>query len=316
MPVIPTIDACRVDISVIIVNWNTKELLMKCVSSVYRTLKKICFEIVMVDNGSGDGSVDAVQNQYPDVRVIANERNLGFAAANNQALQRILGRYALLLNTDAELTEGAVDSLYDFMERHSDAGMACGQLLNPDGSKQNSIANLPSLMTLISNETVLRVLFPGRFPSKLREYLDPIEVESCIGACILVRKEAVDDVGLLDERFFFFFEETDWSLRMRNAGWKIYFIPGARIIHGQGESAEKRTDARILFYRSRYAYFRKWHRRSFFAMGAILFIRLLVNTALTVIGVGLTCALHKKLRHQLWTYIKLIVWHAKGCPAL
>ncbi|MEW5910109.1 MAG: glycosyltransferase family 2 protein [Thermodesulfobacteriota bacterium] len=303
-----------VEISVVIVNWNSKALLMRCLGALFKTIDGIDFEIFVVDNGSLDGSVEAVRERYPEIRLIVNETNLGFAAANNQALEKITGRYILLLNTDAEVAEGAVYSLFDFMEKHPEAGMACGQLLDCDGGLQNSIANFPTLITLLFNESLLRFFFPKRFPSKLRTYHDPVEVESCIGACMLVRKSAVDAVGVLDETFFFFFEETDWALRMYRTGWKIYFVPNARIIHGQGQSVGKRSDARILYYRSRYAYFRKWYPHGYQVIGMIAFIRLLINTLFTGVGIVLTLGVHKGLRDRLATYIRLVTWHLRGCP--
>ena len=206
------------DISIVIVNWNTRELLLDCLASVYALAGGLRFEVFVVDNASSDGSVSAVQAQYPQVNVIRNEKNLGFAAANNKALRVMQGKYALLLNTDTVLTEGAIATLLAYMENHDKVGMACGQLLNADGSKQNSIANFPGLLGLLCNETVLRLLWPRRFPSKRQEYRAPLEVESCIGACLMVRKAAMDAVGLLDERYFFFMEETDWALAMHRGG--------------------------------------------------------------------------------------------------
>ena len=302
------------DISVIIVNWNTRDLLLKCIRSVYETVQGIAFEIWVVDNGSTDGSQDAVKADFPLVQLIENTQNRGFAAANNQALKRMTGRYALLLNSDAALTEGAAQKLLAFMESTPTAGMACGQLLNPDGTRQNSIANFPTLLTLISNETFLRILFPEKFPSKRRNYPGPIPIESGIGACLMIRKTAMDAVGIFDENFFFFFEETDWAYRMRQAQWGIYFIPSARIIHAQGKSAGNSVASRILFYRSRYIYLKKWHPKSYPLMVMILFIRLLVNAALSLLGSGLALGFAPRLLDKTLVYFQLIAWHFKGCP--
>jgi len=302
------------DISVIIVNWNTRDLALACIRSVYETVRGIAFEIWMVDNGSTDGSQEAVRSTFPGVRLVGNTQNRGFAAANNQALKEMSGRYALLLNSDAVLTDGAAQELLAFMESTPTAGMACGQLLNPDGSRQNSIANFPTLLTLISNETLLRILFPKKFPSKRRNYPGPIPVESGIGACLMIRKTAMDVVGIFDEAFFFFFEETDWAYRMRLAGWGIYFVPSARIIHAQGKSAGDRVESRILFYRSRYIFLKKWHPKIYFLMVIILFIRLLANAALSLSGSGLTLGLAPRLLDKTLIYFQLIAWHFKGCP--
>jgi GT2 family glycosyltransferase len=302
------------DISVIIVNWNTRDLLLNCIRSVYETLRDISFEIWVVDNGSTDGSQEAVKTTFPQIQLIENTENKGFAAANNQALKQMNGRYALLLNSDAALTGGAAQKLLSFMESTPTAGMACGQLLNPDGSRQNSIASFPTLLTLISNETLLRILLPEKFPSKRRNYPDPIPVESGIGACLIIRKAAMDAVGIFDEAFFFFFEETDWAYRMRLANWQIYFVPSARIIHAQGKSAGNSVAPRILFYKSRYIYLKKWHPKSYSLMVLILFIRLLVNAALSLLGSALTLGLAPRLFDKTLIYFRLIAWHFKGCP--
>jgi GT2 family glycosyltransferase len=302
------------DLSVIIVNWNTKDLLLKCLASIYDTFHDLRHEVWLVDNASTDGSVAAAQERFPQIRVIQNSRNLGFAAANNLAFRQMQGRYALLLNTDAALTRGAVSELFRFMESTQEAAMACGQLLNLDGTRQNSIANFPSLSSLLINETVLRVLFPETYPSKLRQYASPIEIESCIGACMIVRKSAMDTVGLLDERFFFFFEETDWAYRMRKAGWKIYFVPGARIFHAQGQSVGHDVRGRLLFYRSRYQYFKKWFPGSYPLFSAAVMVRLLINTLFTGIGVLFTACCISELRNRMVVYLRILMWHLRGCP--
>lgn len=302
------------DISIVVVSFNTKELVLDCLASVYQTIIGISFEVWLVDNNSTDGTVEAVGKQYPDVTMITNKENLGFAAANNQAFKRMNGRYAFLLNSDVVLTDGAVSELYDFMEATPDAGMACGQLLNRDGTKQNSIANFPSLLALLSNETVLRILMPSRFPSKRRDYVSPVKVESGIGACLMVRKAAMDDIGVFDERYFFFFEETDWAYRMKRGGWSTYFVPSARIFHAQGKTVGSSVNSRIMFYRSRYLFFRKWYPRSYPVFNTIIFLRLLINTLLSFIGMALTLGLEGSTKRKSVIYIQLIQWHLRGCP--
>jgi len=303
------------DLTIVIVNYNTKELTADCVESVYKTVKGISFEIFVVDNASSDGSVDFIRSKYPRINLVANRENLGFAAANNQALRIMQGRYALLLNSDTVLTEDAVKRLFSFMEGHAEAAMACGQLLNRDGTKQNSIANFPDLLTLIFNVPVLEFLFPQKFPSKRYTYSQPIEIDSGIGACLMVRRGALEQVGMLDERYFFFLEETDWALQMKKAGWKIFHVPGAFIYHLQGQSIGHNIRSRILFYRSRYIFFRKWKNTLYYSLAClIIFLRLLVNWSLTLLANVLTMGLLRNLRGKLGLYSKLIVWHLHGCP--
>jgi len=304
-----------VDISIIVVNWNTRELLRNCLNSIYETVQDITFEVIVVDNASHDGSVDMLRDKFPQVTVIENTVNRGFGAANNQGFGIMRGRYGLLLNTDTILAENAVHELFSFMETHPDAAMACGQLLNEDGSKQNSIANFPTLLTLLTNITLLEYLFPGRYPSKRYVHREPVEVDSGIGACLLVRKRAIDEVGTFDEIYFFFFEETDWAYRMHSAGWKVYHVPSAYIYHLQGQSIGGDIRSRIEFYRSRYQFFRKWKSRPYYVLVFFaVFLRLTVNWLSTFVVNVLTLWMNKKTRDKWITYSRLILWHLRGCP--
>jgi GT2 family glycosyltransferase len=232
-----------------------------------------------------------------------------------------------LLNSDAVLTDGAIKKIMTFMEDNPRVGMACGQLLNRDGSKQNSVANFPSLLSLTCNATILRLLFPKKYPSKYQEYNAPVQVESCIGACLMVRKAAMDQVGLLDERYFFFIEETDWALTMRQAGWQSWLVPDARIFHLQGQSVngnQKESGkkpvkginvrGRILFYRSRYLYVRKWQSAALPLWVAVIVLRLSVNGILNLAATLLTFGLFRESRDRLRLYLQLLVWHLRGCP--
>ncbi|RLB07043.1 MAG: glycosyltransferase family 2 protein [Deltaproteobacteria bacterium] len=306
----------QLDVSIIIVNWNTKDLLLSCISSVYSSISKnLKYEIIVVDNGSHDGSSEAVKKSYPQVLVIQNKKNLGFAAANNIAFKIMKGKYALLLNTDCTLTKGAVEALYSFMEEHPEAGITCGQLLNPDGSKQNSFSNFPSLLEYITNKSLLKIIWPSRFPSKYNSYNKPIEVDSCIGACVLLRKEAIEEVGYFDEDYFFFFEETDLAFRLKKAGWKVYFVPCAKIYHAQGKSVGSNITSRALFYKSMYTFLKKHYQIHYIYKG-IIFLRLIINTLLNLAGTIFTFGLNKSVKHRFFRYLLLIYWHIRGCPQL
>ncbi|MEA1970690.1 MAG: glycosyltransferase family 2 protein [Thermodesulfobacteriota bacterium] len=303
------------DITIVIVNWNTKNLLRDCLESIYKTVRDITFEIIVVDNASHDGSVAMVVKEFPGVRIIENSENRGFGAANNQAFTVMKGRYALLLNTDTVLTENAAHELFTFMENHDVAAMAGGQLLNRDGSRQNSIANFPTVFTLLMNTSLLEYLFPGKYPSKRYEHKNPLEVESVVGACVLVRKKAMDEVGMFDERYFFFFEETDWACQMRAAGWKVYHVPSAMIYHLQGKSIGRNIRSRVEFYRSRYKFFSKWRGHSYnVAVSIIVFVRLIINWLLTSIGGILTAGMNREIRDKWVVYSRLILWNLKGRP--
>ncbi len=303
------------DISIIIVNWNTRELLGKCLESVETTVRGLSHEIIVVDNASADGSAAMLRERFPRVRLIENPENRGFGTANNQALRVMTGRYALLLNSDAVLTENAVSEIFSCMENHPGAAMACGQLLNADGSRQNSIAAFPTLLTLMTNTSLLEYLFPGRYPSKRYPHPEPVEIESGIGACLLVRKTAIDAVGLFDERYHFFFEETDWAYQMRRGGWKVLHVPTAFIYHLQGQSIGRNLHSRIEFYRSRYQFFRKWRNRPcYIAVCVVILLRLVLDWFLTSVGILLTLGLRRELRDKWAVYGRLLVWHLRGCP--
>jgi GT2 family glycosyltransferase len=301
------------DISIIIVNWNTRELLKNCLASIKETVRGLSCEVIVVDNASSDGSVAMLRDSFPETIVIENRDNKGFGAANNQAMRVMKGRYALLLNSDAVLCEHAVERLFSFMESHAEAAMACGQLLNADGSKQNSIASFPNLLMLLMNASLLEYLFPARFPSKRYNCERPLEVDSCIGACLMVRKKAIDGVGMFDERYFFFFEETDWALRMSRAGWKSFHLPEAQIYHLQGQSIGRDIRSRVEFYRSRYQFFRKWKSRLVYLLFRIVILsRLTVNFILTTFGNLLTLGMNRNLRDKFVVYGKLMVMHLTG----
>ena len=305
-----------IDLSIIIVNWNTKEYLLPCLRSVFEKGKGMGWEGIVVDNGSRDGSGSEVKKAFPFVHLIENQKNLGFAKAANQGLQKASGRYVLLLNPDTQVKNGAIERLVSFMDGCSDAGVAGAQLLNSDESKQNSIANFPSLATELLNRSLLRWLFPKKFLGKERDYSEPVEVDSVIGACMMARRDALDQVGLLDEDYFLFLEETDWCYRMKKAGWKIYHVPQAEIYHFQGKSAEAvKKRARVEFYRSRYHFFKKnrgtWQ---WFILLIGLTIKLMVEFVFTGIANLFTFFAVQKWKKRFSVYAYLLWWHLRFYP--
>ena len=298
------------DISFIIVNWNTKDLLQDCLDSIIKTSEALTCEIIVVDNASSDGSMAMLAAKYPQVKTIANKENRGFGAANNQGFAVMQGRYALLVNTDAMLMAGAVKKMWTFAEANSRTAIVCGQLLNADGSKQNSIASFPTLLTLATNTSLLEYLCPRKYPSKRYKHGRPLEVDSVIGACMMIRKKALDEVSFFDESYFFFFEETDMAYAMRRKGWLVYQVPDALIYHLQGQSIGHRAQSRIEFYRSRYQFLRKWHGGAYYrAAAAVIFLRLLMNALLSSVGVLFTLGLAGGLRKKLGVYVQIIRWH-------
>lgn len=304
------------DLTIVIVNWNTKDLLLKCLSSVYQSIKDLNYEVVVVDNASSDGSVEAVNKYFPQVKLIVNQENKGFAKANNQVLPFVSSRYVLLLNSDTQVVKGSIEALVSFMDHNPKAGVAAPQYLNEDGSKQNSFENFPSLISELLNKSLLKVLFPQKYPSKRKTFDTPVAVDSVIGACMLVRTEATTKVGYLDEDYFFFLEETDWCYRMWQAGYQVFHVPQIKIYHLQGASKKKAPAmAWIEYYRSSYLFFKKnknnqiWLFFRFFKP-----VKLGLNFLLTLLGFILTGGRSKNLRRKLAVYFQLCLWHLRLCP--
>lgn len=304
------------DVSIIIVNWNTKDLLINCINSVYQTTKNLAIEIWVVDNGSSDDSARAVRELFLTVNIIENQHNLGFAKACNQAGRRIKGRYAVLLNTDTILSDGAIETVVDFMDKNAKVGICGGQLLNDDGSKQNSIANIPTLATELFSKSLLRKIFPKKYPGKEHDIMYPIEVESVIGAFMVVKKEAIDETGLMDESYFFFFEETDWCLSMKKMGWSVFHHPDIKVYHLQGQTAKKvHIGARIEYWRSRYIFFKKHYgKTTLIVLKTGLLFKLFLNLALNLFLSLITAFTNRKAAERSRLYIKILCWHCLGFP--
>jgi len=235
-----------VDVSVIIVTRNTCALTCAAIQSVLESHDSLAKQIIVVDNGSTDETPRVLPAQFTNVLYSYNTANLGFARACNLAAQRATGEFLLLLNSDCRLKSDSLGEAIGWMRQHSDCAVAGAQLLNADGSAQNSIANIPSLATELLNKSLLRRLFPRRFPGKEQRFMEPIEVESVIGAFMLIRRSGWQTLGGLDERYFFFFEETDFCVEARRQGWKIFHLPQVQVWHEQGRSASQAPAAALF----------------------------------------------------------------------
>lgn len=234
-------------------------------------------EVWVVDNASADGSAQMVEGNFPAVQLIKNDANRGFSAANNQAIDRSQGRYLLLLNPDTVVHRGAIGTLASFLDAHPEVGMATGQLVGPDGSFQHSAFHFPSLWQIFFDffplhHRLLDSRLNGRYPRSA--YRQPFAIEHPLGACMMVRREALEDVGSLSEDFFMYCEEIDWSLRLRRAGWQIYCVPPARIIHYGGQSTRQVWGPMFVeLHRSRLLLYRR-HYSTFFVRMARWLVRL------------------------------------------
>jgi GT2 family glycosyltransferase len=305
------------DVSILVVNWNTRDRLRRCLEALARLPDPVSCDVVVVDNGSTDGSAEMVASGFPSVRLLRNARNEGFARAVNRGVAETDAPFVLLLNSDAELQSGALATLTGTLRDHPDVAAAGAQLFKPDGRIQHAFDVFPSLLTELVNKGLLRRLWPSRHPSRLQSRSEPCEVDSLIGACMMIRRAAIDDVGGFDPRFFVFYEETDWCLRARRGGWHILLVPGARAIHGQGETkAHHPGRARVESWRSKYAYFDKHRgRRVRFFLQAVSFARLSVQVVALAVGVVLTLGLRESWRRKLVADVWLWAWHAAGAPS-
>lgn len=261
-----------IDISIIIVSFNTIAETRQCLTSIKENSKNINYEIFVVDNDSKDGSADMVANEFPSVQLFRQDINKGFAGGNNPALKKAVGRYVLLLNSDALLTKNALSRSLSYMDKNLKIGVLGGKLKNPDGTTQPSARMLPSPINKILHVTGLASRYSGsrwfgRADFSWWDYSKPLSVGWVVGAFFLIRKETLKEIGLLDERYFLYFEEIDFCLRVRRAGWDVVCYPEAEIIHWGGKSSssvsqelsEKGNQLIPIRLNSEFRYYRKWH---------------------------------------------------------
>jgi N-acetylglucosaminyl-diphospho-decaprenol L-rhamnosyltransferase len=262
------------DLAIIIVSWNVRQLLRSCLTSVYQSLyasslerRPLSAEVWVVDNNSADGTREMVRERFPQARLIANGENRGFAGGNNQALERALKerpRFALLLNPDTAVRGRALETLVRFMEGTTQAGMSGARLVFGDGSFQHSAFRFPGLAQILLD------LFPlpgplhdtrlnGRYPRGwYAPGAPPFRVDHPLGAAMLIRREAIEDVGLMDTGFYLYCEEIDWAMRMWASGWEVYCVPGAEIVHYGGQSTSQiRAQSFANLWRSRHRLYTK-----------------------------------------------------------
>lgn len=271
------------DLSVVIVNWNTVDLLVRCLHSVYDEAGGLGLEAIVVDNASTDGSVGMVRERFPQVQLIENAENVGFVRANNQAIARCKGRYVLLLNSDTRVLPGSLDQVVRFMDAHSSAGIAGVRLVNPDGTFQASFTPYPTLWReFLVLSGLGRLLIRPTFPScgpQIEQGAQRIDgyVE---GAYMMARREALDQVGGLDERIFMYAEDVDWCYRFDQAGWAVWYLPQASIVHYGGQSTRQRQGRmEAELYRSRVVLFHKHYGK-----GAAFWLKALIY-AMTVVKI-------------------------------
>lgn len=302
--------ASPVDFSIIIINHKRREMTLDCLRSLPEGP-----EVIVVDNGSGDGSVEAVRAAFPAAKLIEMGENAGFARAVNRAMREATGRYVLLLNNDATLG-GPLDAVAKFLDARPDVAIVGAQLLHADGRRQNSVDNFPDFASTMLNKSLLRALLPGRYVSKHQVGDEPMEVENVIGAAIAVRREFVEKVGPLDEDYFLYFEETDWCKRARDAGWKVMILPEWRVTHRQGQTRDLYPGrADVEHVRSLYTFFRKHRRGSYAALRVLYPVRVFALLILWTLFAAVTLGFWPRARRRWRFAAAVFFWHLAGCGA-
>lgn len=254
------------DLSIIIVSWNVADLLRDCLRSVEANRGALDLEVIVVDSASNDDSVALVQNEFPWVMLLACAENVGFPKGNNLGLAVANGRYYLLLNPDTVVLDDALSKMMAYMRQNPEVGVLGCQLLNEDGTVQSSKRRFPTVTTAFFESTWLETIAPSRVLARYyaQDLADDAvsEVDWVMGACMLVPRQVVAEVGGLDEAYFMYSEELDWCRRIKDSGWRVVYYPEAQIIHYAGQSSEQAVVARhINFQQAKLRYFRKYNGR-------------------------------------------------------
>jgi N-acetylglucosaminyl-diphospho-decaprenol L-rhamnosyltransferase len=301
--------------AVIIVNYNGGAMLEDCVrSAIHEGVPTP--QIVVVDNGSRDGSIENLKREIESLTFVQNNCNAGFARAVNQGIKKVSAEFILLLNNDAQLEPDALQSFAEAFDTLPNLTIAGGQLRYPDGRLQSAFAPLPSVAEEILPLALLKVISPRRFRRKTSES-EPIAVECVLGACLCVRSSALPRLGLLDEDYFFFFEEIEWCQRARRLGADVYYLPAARAVHRGGQTANRfRGPSRVEYQRSKLTFFRKTRNApAHLAVSLCIVLRTFINALSGVFACAATLFLNKRLRLKTRTYWFLLTWHLLLRPA-
>lgn len=301
------------DISIIIVNWNTKDLLTDCINSIFAQKLIFSYELIVVDNGSEDGSQLLIRQSYPTVKLIENKTNLGFGKANNIGIAVAKGRYLCLVNSDVRLIDGCLQELTEYMDIHPLVGMSGPKIYYPDMRVQDSCRKFPSLWRTFCSEFKLDTIFlKSSFFSGEHMFYFSHEVEIkpdyLVGCLLMLRKETLDKVGAFDERFFIYAEEVDLAVRIRDAGWEVVFLPQAKAIHNHAGSSSKDPLRFLLAYqKSILQYWRKHHSKfAVFVHSGIFIIKYFLQIAIWVLSYPFFFKRWKELNAKIFRNYKLI----------
>lgn len=284
-------------VSIVIVSWNTVDLLRRCLVTLKDEIAgtpSCDVEVFVVDNNSKDGSAEMVALEHDWVNLTVNSDNLGFAKANNQALVRASGDYLLLLNPDTEIQKGTLNTLLTFLDKNPRAGVVAPKLLNSDGSIQRSCRQFPTFFGMLFELIGLSKIFPvgSKYGAQFREYKmldwdhdDVRAVDQPEGACLMLRKAVIEEVGLLDEGYFMLFEEVDWCYRIKEKGWEIWFTPEAHVIHHYGQSIKQVKVKMILSsHRGLYRFWKNHYQKGRFYLAPFAYLSLMALACLRILA--------------------------------
>ena len=303
-------------LSIVIITKDTKGLLKALLQSIMHdsSLQPYLKEIIIIDNASTDGTDKMVKSEFSGVTFVRNEENRGFSVSANLGITHSTGEYILFLNSDTLIIAGEILKMLKFMEEQRDAGICGPQLVYPDMKPQRSFANRPALLLEVIPKSILELMSPVRYARRNRTYTDPIEVDSLIGAAIMARRKAIELTGGFDERFFFFLEETDLCLRIREEGQRIIFFPDARVVHLQGKTVgQSWVEGRIEYNISLHKFIKKHHTSLYYSIFS--FIRFLKCFPILIIYSVLPFLLITgRARMKYKYYFRLLAWHMRGCP--
>ena len=274
----------KMDLSIVIVNYNTKKLTIDCIQSVLNSKLNFQYEILVVDNASSDGSVEQIKSLFPYIKVISNKENVGFSKANNQAIRRCSGRYVLLLNSDTIVNECTLDKMILFMDEEKDVGAVGCEVNLPDGTLDKAChRGFPTPEASFYYMVGLAQKYPTspKYNSYHKSYMNMHEIhdiDCLVGAFIMVRREAFEQVGLLDEEFFMYGEDIDWCFRIKEVGWRIVYNPTVSIVHYKGASSRKKPFKIVYeFHRAMYLFHKKHYAKKY-----NFFINSVVYTGITL----------------------------------
>lgn len=309
------------DLSIIIVNWNTKELLRNCINSIISETKKYSYEIWVVDNNSPDNSAEMIKNEFSDVKLIANKTNNGFAMGNNQALEKAESKYLLLLNPDTLIINNAIDKMLDYMIVNNNHVLTC-KLLNEDYTLQKTVSDFFSLKNSFIENRFFSDIFKnfnlsGKKLTSFWDHNSLREIDWAHGAVLLMSSKAFKDTGLLDENFFIYAEEMDYYKRLRKAGYIAIYHPDIKIIHyGKSSSRQKRAEMFIQNYKSFYLFLKKHYPGYIYTsyrIRTLIYINIwLLKYSIEFIVNTLLKRNSEEAKVQMKVYSKTLLWHLKS----